>query len=53
MCESNYPKFLFRCQECELIVAIDFDLEEDIIKVNNNDMIIDCPCGSFCLVLRN
>ena len=51
----NEPKqeFLFRCEECEMILSVTFELEEDLQKVKDNKMILQCPCGSECKVLRD
>lgn len=50
---SDTRKFLFRCNECEMILSIEFDNEEDLEKVVEDEIILDCPCGSQCFVLRD
>ena len=46
-------KFLFKCQDCQMILSVDFEEEEDLQKINDNQMILECPCGGHCLVLRD
>ena len=46
-------KFLFRCNDCGLILDIDFDDPEDLKKVQENKIELECPCGALCKVLRN
>jgi hypothetical protein len=45
--------FLFKCDTCEAIISVDFEEEEDLEDVNNNKVILECPCGGRCKVLRN
>lgn len=46
-------KFLFQCQTCKLIVSLELEDEEDISKVREDEMHLDCPCGGKCLPLRD
>ena len=46
-------EFLFKCEDCAMILAVSFEEEEDLQKVQDNKMILKCLCGSDCLVLRD
>lgn len=46
-------KFLFRCQDCDMLLTVDFEKSDEIDKVNNDDIELECPCGGLCLVLRD
>lgn len=47
-------KFLFKCDECEMILSVEFEDEEDLEKVQDDKMILECPCGGgHCIVLRD
>lgn len=46
-------KFLFKCDECEMILSVEFEEEEDLEKVQDDKMILECPCGGHCKVLRD
>ena len=46
-------KFLFRCEECEMILSIELDDQEEIEKVDQDKVALECPCGSHCHVLRD
>lgn len=52
---TAYPsqKFLFRCDECEMIVSVELGSVEERVQVNENKMVLDCPCGGRIRVLRN
>ena len=50
---KNIKKFLFRCVNCELIMAVDIEKKEDLKKVEDNKMFLECPCGSTCKILRD
>ena len=52
MCLIKYA-FLFRCDECALIVSVDYDDEDEIEEVRNDMIILSCPCGGKCKALRN
>lgn len=53
MCDMKKIKFLFKCEECELILQLDFEEQEDLEKVNDDKVIIECPCGGISKILRN
>lgn len=46
-------KFLFKCEECKIILSAEFDDEDDIKKVQENKVDLECPCGGYCKVLRD
>lgn len=37
-------KFIFRCLDCQMIIAIDFDDEKEIEDVLNNELRFECLC---------
>jgi hypothetical protein len=45
--------FLFKCDQCEMIVSVEFDEPEEIEKVQENKTILECPCRGHCLILRD
>lgn len=49
----NVPKrkFLFKCDNCEMILSVEFEEEEDLEKVQEGKMILECPCSGQCKVL--
>jgi len=53
MFDEKKLKFLFKCSECQMIVSIDLEDEEDIQNVQDNKLFLDCPCGGKSEVLRN
>jgi DNA-directed RNA polymerase subunit RPC12/RpoP len=46
-------KFLFKCEDCGMIVSVDLEDEEDVKEANEDKMILACPCGGKSKVLRN
>lgn len=38
-------KFLFRCEECNLILSAEFEEEEDLKDVREDQIVLDCECG--------
>lgn len=46
-------KFLFKCDECSMILSVEFDDKEDLEKVMEDEMILECPCGGHCFILRD
>jgi hypothetical protein len=46
-------EFLFKCEDCAMILSVEFVEEEDLQKVNDNKMHLECPCGGQCKVLRD
>ena len=46
-------KFLFKCEDCEMILSVDFEESEDLQKVQDDAMVLECLCGGHCKVLRD
>ena len=46
-------KYLFKCADCEMIVSVEIEDEEDLKKVHEDELILDCPCGGKACVLRD
>ncbi len=46
-------KFLFRCEDCQMIVSIELDEQEDLDKVQDDKLDFECQCGGVCKVLRD
>ena len=45
--------FLFKCEDCEMILSLDLEEDKDLERVRNDKMILECPCGGKCFVLRD
>lgn len=46
-------KFLFKCEDCQMILSIELEEEEDLKKVQDDEMVLECPCSGHCTVLRD
>jgi hypothetical protein len=46
-------KFLFRCESCQMIVSVEFDDPEEIKKIQEDQMVLECSCGDHCRTLRD
>lgn len=46
-------KFLFKCEDCAMILSVEFEEQEDLDKVQEDKMVLECPCGGHCKVLRD
>lgn len=46
-------KFLFRCESCEMIVLVEFDKSEDLEKIQEDKLVLECPCGACYKALRD
>lgn len=46
-------KFLFKCDSCEMIVSVEFDDPEDLEKIQEDKIALECTCGEYSKVLRN
>lgn len=53
MFDDKKQKFLFKCDDCSIIISIELVDEEDIEEVQNNRYILECPCGGKGYILRN
>lgn len=53
MLSETTRKFLFKCEECNMIISVNFDDPEDLENVQEDKIHLKCPCGSHCHVLRD
>jgi hypothetical protein len=53
MLSETTRKFLFKCEECNMIISVNFDDPEDLENVQEDKIQLECPCGSHCYVLRD
>ncbi len=53
MFDEKKQKFLFKCKECSMIVSVELEDEEDLKKVFDNELVLECPCGGKSHVLRD
>lgn len=51
--DTTKTKFLFKCEDCGMIVSVDLEEEEDIKDAQEDKMVLSCPCGGKSKVLRN
>lgn len=50
---TSKRKFLFKCEDCGMIVSVEFDDPEELEKILEDKMLLECPCGGYCKVLRD
>lgn len=53
MFDKSKRKYLFKCQDCAMILSVEFDDKEDLQKVDDDEMVLQCPCEGDCLILRD
>ncbi len=53
MFNGKIRKFLFKCDSCSLILSVDLEDEEDLEKVVEDKIVLECPCGGLCYILRD
>lgn len=53
MFSTRKQKFLFKCEDCAMILSADFDDEEDLEKIQEDSIELECPCGGRCRILHN
>lgn len=46
-------KFLFKCEDCQMILSVDLEEEKDLEEVQEDKMVLHCPCEGKCYVMRN
>ncbi len=46
-------KFLFKCDDCAMIVSVELEEEDELERVNENKFFLECPCGGKSCVLRD
>ena len=51
--DTTKTKFLFKCEDCGMIVSVDLEEEEDIKDAQEDKMMLSCPCGGKSKVLHN
>ena len=53
MFDTKTQKFLFKCEECGMIVSVELEDEEDLESVHEDKFILECPCGGRSFILRD
>lgn len=53
MFSEKKRQFLFKCEDCSLIVSVDLEEKQDLEDVQDNKIELECPCGGRCKVLRD
>ena len=53
MFDDKKQKFLFKCEDCQLILSVDFEDPEDLEDVQEDKIVLECPCDGKCKVLRD
>ena len=53
MFDDKVHKFLFKCEDCAMIVSIELEEEDELERVNENKLVLECPCGGKSKVLRD
>jgi len=53
MYNDTKRKFLFKCEECAMILSVEFEEPEDLKNVQDDKVELECPCGGLCKVLRD
>jgi hypothetical protein len=53
MFSGKKRKFLFKCDDCEMIVSVQLDDALDLKKASEDKLILECPCGGYCKILRD
>lgn len=51
--KESVRKFLYKCEECHMILSAEFEEEEEIIKVQEDLVVLECPCGGKSKILRD
>lgn len=53
MFDNKKHKFLFKCEDCEMITSFDFEDEKDIEDIQEDKLVLECACGGRAKTLRN
>ncbi len=53
MLSDTKRKFLFKCEDCNMIISAEFEDPEDFENIQEDKVELECPCGSRCKVLRD
>lgn len=46
-------KYLFKCEDCQAILSVEFEDPEDFKKIQEDKIELQCPCGGCSKVLRD
>jgi hypothetical protein len=46
-------KFLFKCEDCAMIVSVEIEEEEEIKEIHENKFVFECVCGGKSKILRD
>ena len=46
-------KFLFKCESCEMIVLVELNEPEDLEKIQEDKLFLECSCGKHSKALRD
>jgi hypothetical protein len=47
----NSRDFLFKCIDCDSILEVNLEEDDEINRVHDRKMYIECPCGGICKAL--
>ena len=53
MFDPTKRQFLFRCETCGMIIAVEFEEENDLQDIQDDKVILECICQGKCKVLRD
>ena len=53
MFDEKKHKFLFKCQDCGMIVAVELEDEQDIENAYKDEFCLECVCEGKSKPLRN
>ena len=53
MFDDLKQKFLFKCEDCAMIVSIELEEEDELEQVHENKFVLECACGGKSRVLRD
>lgn len=41
------------CEDCHLILQIEFEEEKDFEEISEDKILLECTCKGYCFVLRD
>jgi hypothetical protein len=50
---SKKQKFLFKCDSCSMILTMEFEEAKELADLKEDKILLECPCGGMCFVLRD
>lgn len=53
MFNQSKREFLFKCDECQMILSVSLEEEDDLKKVQDGEMVLKCLCDGNCYILRD